>query len=178
MNDRYLVSNQRCHFHTYQWGTMQSHPGWTYEGFQWYTVCKWWYVTIYYSQISAVIVPEVKGGSIHNDITGQRKGFCCKQHSQWKIEGSEKGQIKNKQRYEVKKHTTQFLLLQHSQSIYRVNAKCYCCAVISGSHVGLQWTRSTCICNNLYTVVQNVFGQGGNNYSLPVVNCTGGQVCM
>lgn len=33
-------------------------------------------------------VPEVEGGSVYNDITGQGEGLCCEQHSQWEIQWS------------------------------------------------------------------------------------------
>jgi len=31
-------------------------------------------------------VPEVEGGSVYNDITGQREGLCCEHHSQGQIQ--------------------------------------------------------------------------------------------
>jgi hypothetical protein len=37
-----------------------------------------------------VTVPEVKGGSVYYDVTGEREGFCCEQHPQWKIQGPER----------------------------------------------------------------------------------------
>lgn len=36
------------------------------------------------------VVPEVEGGCVDDDITGQGEGLCCEQHSQRQIQRSEK----------------------------------------------------------------------------------------
>lgn len=38
--------------------------------------------------LSCWTVPEVEGGGVHNDVTGQRERLRREQHPQWKVQRS------------------------------------------------------------------------------------------
>lgn len=48
-----------------------------------------YYISDRTGAVDGQTVPEVEGGSVHNDVTGQREGLCCEQHAQRQVQRPE-----------------------------------------------------------------------------------------